>query len=146
MKKAFPRITLLLLLFTSLFVSVTLVAPQQVEQELRADFLEAFQAVEDAELRGGDISSLVVELNEILELVEIGGEAGLLEAALRIEAVKDDAIALGMVGEEGAQAQLIESALILLAASVLSLLVWRFAPRLIWRFWLRSRGEWKTYP
>ena len=117
-----------------------------MEQELRADFLEAFQAVEDAELRGGDISSLVVELNEILELIEIGGEAGLLEAASRFEAVKDDAIALGMVGEEGAQAQLIESALILLAASVLSLLVWRFAPSLIWRLWLRSKGEWKAYP
>ena len=146
MRKPIPRITLLLLLFTSLFVSVTLVAPQQVEQELRGDFLEAFHAVEDAELRGGDVASLVVELNEILELIEIGGEAELLEAATRIEAVKGDAIALGMVGEEGAQAQLVESALILLAASVLSLLVWRFAPRLIWRYWLRSKGEWKAYP
>ena len=127
-------------------VACSSLAYSQLVGDVQGDFFEAFEAVEDAERRGGDVSSLVDELNRILELMEDGGQAELMEASSRIDGVKEGSMELGRVGEEGVQSQLVLSGLILLATCVLGFLVWRFMPGLVWRFWLRSRGEWRVYP
>ena len=121
-------------------------AYSQLVGDVRGDFFDAFEAVEDAERRGGDVSSLVDELNRVLDLMEGGGEAELVEASSRIDCVKEGAMESGRVGEEGVQSQLVLSGLILLVTCVLGFLVWRLMPGLVWRFWLRSRGEWRVYP
>ena len=140
----FTRVFLVVFLITSVFAFKSLVY-SQLANDVQSDFFEAFEAVEDAERQGGDVSSLVDELNQILVLMEVGGEEELLEVPLRIEAVKEGALASGRVGEEGAQSQLMLSGLILLVTFVFSILVWKFMPGLVWRFWLKSRGKWRIY-
>lgn len=119
---------------------------QQGNDDLDRDFIEAFEAVERVDEIDSDVSYLVEELNQILGLIDGGGEADLAEAEARISAVKEMAESSLSIGEERVRNQLVESGLILGVTFLMAVLVWRYLPRLVWRFWLRSKRDWIIRP
>ena len=124
-------------------------APDAVSiDEVRAKLAESFKAVSEAERMGGNVSSLVSELNAAIALLEEGESSGdetlIREASMRAEHVLAEAPEAGSEGVAGAQLRIYQNVAILSSLAVLAFVVWIFGPRLFWGLWKRSRHDWRV--
>ncbi len=131
------RLFLLLVLFTS---SATLGVAQP--QSLNDKILEAFAALENVSQNGGDVSTLVQILNEIILEVGTGDfDQAVVESKLdtiiynaqraNVLAIQESRVRLIIVGTIGVLIVLIEY------------IVWKSFPRFFWKIWIRKRGHWE---
>lgn len=112
--------------------------------EARIDLASAYSAVSRAEAAGGNVTGLVLRLNEAARLIDSGG-------------VDDVSRAEGIIGEVVAAAPQVQSAgaeritnryivtgvaLVVLAAAGVA--VWFRGSRWVWGAWLRARGGWRV--
>ena len=149
MLKRFCRVLLVSVLLLSLF-SIVVRSPRASDDpaldDAGAKLATAFEAVAEAERRGGDVSKLVEELNEALALLERGeaegDEAALREAEGVIARVIDRAPAIGRKGEAAARARMIQTGLVVGLVVVSAAMVWGYGPMLFWRLWTRSKRGW----
>lgn len=110
--------------------------------DVRTELYSTFEAVVEAEDRGGNVVSLVDELNSIVQLLESASEDEYSELLNRVLSASRDAERIGSVGESAGLNQLYVSIMILLFTGLMILLVWTLLPNLYWRLWLRSKRGW----
>ncbi|MCK4818932.1 hypothetical protein KA005_24375, partial [bacterium] len=67
--------------------------------DVRTALYTTFEAVVEAEDKGGNIAPLVDELNSIVQLLESASEAEYSELLNRVLSVSRDAVRVGSVGE-----------------------------------------------
>ena len=117
-------------------------------QEAKTKLYEAFEAIAEAERMGGNVSSLVAELNEALRILEVGEASGdyalIHEAVLKAESIISLAPHIGREGAAAAQTRILQNIAVLCLLAASALLTWRFSPRLFWSLWLRSKHGWRV--
>ena len=113
--------------------------------DVRTALYTTFEAVVEAEDKGGNIAPLVDELNSIVQLLESASEAEYSELLNRVLSVSRDAVRVGSVGESAGTDQLYVSITIILFSGLLIILVLVLFPMLFWRFWLRSKTGWVVH-
>lgn len=102
---------------------------------------QAYLAIYEASQSNGDVSSLVPLLNDVVEEVDSGSyDSDNLE--FRLGELIASAESAGSLGVESRTNQMMVAGAQVLAALVLSFLVWRYFPGLFWGVWLRFRGGW----
>ncbi|MCW4050740.1 MAG: hypothetical protein NWE89_13500 [Candidatus Bathyarchaeota archaeon] len=102
----------------------------------------AFNAVAMAEDAGGDVASLLVDINMALEFIRAGGVENIAEAERILEAVILEA---GKARDAGVRHGNIAAAKAILVVSVLvalSALTWRYGSRVFWKAWLVTKRGW----
>jgi len=115
---------------------------------------QAFASVQIAEKMGGNVTSLVFQLNQAVGLVARGGAtSNLTEAATLFGEATQIANSVSasapQVALNGAQAtRLAQDTTVgeIVAFIVAGVLVYLYLPRLFWRLWLRSHRDWKVSP
>ena len=116
--------------------------------EAKTKLATAFEGVAEADAKGGNVTTLVVELNHALALLERGeanGDEGLIRDAIsKAEEVTAEAPIIGKQGEEAAQVRLAETFLVLSLLALSAVIVWRYGPRVFWELWTRSRRDWRV--
>jgi hypothetical protein len=117
---------------------------QAGEKELREKLVDAFDAVSRAESAGGDVSELVEELREALELLGTGDEMDLEMAESVLEGVLARAPAVAELGVASIHAQYVWLGVVLGLVAVSAVGVWRLGPRIVWSLWLRSKRSWRV--
>ena len=136
----------ILLLFLLPRMAPAYATGEESSNEARAKLTEAFEAAAEAERVGGNVSSLVVELNEAVSLLESGEASGnetlISEAIMKAERVVDLAPQVGREGAAAAQARTYQTIAFVGVLIVLALVVWRYGPRLFWDLWIRSKRDW----
>ena len=131
------------ILFLSLVVvlGVAGVAGCSGQADVESLIMDAYLAVHEASARGGDVSSHVSLLNDVID--EVGsGEYDSASVESRLEALIASAEAAGAQGVEARESQTLVAGAQVAAAFVLSLATWRYFPELFWGMWLRIRGGW----
>ena len=141
------RLSGLLLLFSLVFTSLGSYPTSYAVDidDVRTELYSTFEAVIEAEKKGGDIASLVDELDLIVNMLESASEGELPELLNRVLAVSRDAVIVGSVGESAGTDQFYVSTTIILFSGLMIILVWALFPILFWRFWLRSKNGWVVY-
>jgi len=113
--------------------------------EAEDKFVEAFKAIAEAERMGGNVSSLVAELNEAIRLLEESedykNESLIDEAFLRAESIIGRASEVGREGAVEVQARVFQGVIVIILFGALALAVWRYGPRLFWRLWVKGNGK-----
>jgi len=113
--------------------------------EAEDKLIEAFKAIAEAERMGGNVSSLVAELNEAIRLLEEGetykNESLIDEAFLRAESIISRTSEVGREGAVEVQARVFQGVIVIVVFVALALVVWRYGPRLFWRLWVRGNGK-----
>ena len=149
MKSLFKLLlTSTVILLVSLRVA-SIPAPDVVSiDEVRAKLARSFKAVSEAERMGGNVSSLVSELNAAIALLEEGESSGnetlIREASMRADHVLAEAPEAGREGTAGAQLRIYQKVAILSSLAILAFVVWIFGPRLFWSLWTRSKRDWRV--
>jgi len=137
---------LVLVLFC--YVGLTYAFDEAYVEEARDKLAEAFEAVAEAERMGGDVSDLVVWLNEAVKLIEegeaCGNESLIGEAFLKAEAVIAEAPVLGEEGAASVRMRMIQNGVVLGVVVVLAVVVWRYGSRVFWRLWVKSKRDWRV--
>jgi hypothetical protein len=123
---------------------ITVSRCQTVEKELREKLLDAFDAVSRAESAGGDVSGLVEELREALELLGTGDEKDLEMAEKVLERVLAQAPAATELGAASLRMEYVWVGVVLGLVAVSAVGVWRLGPRIVWSLWLRSKRNWRV--
>ena len=117
-------------------------------EEARGKIAEAYKAVAEAEEKGGDVSSLLVELNSIIDLVREAeskkDEAKMSEASARLDEVIEKASEIGDLGLAAAQRRQNATTLALGAELSVALIAYIYAPRAFWRIWIKVKGRWRV--
>jgi len=113
--------------------------------EANTKIASAFEGVAEADAKGGNVTSLVIELNDALTLLEKGeadGDEGLIHDAIsKAEEVIAEAPIIAEQGEEVAQARLVETLLVLSLLAISAVIVWRYGSRIFWELWMRSSSS-----
>ena len=137
---------ILFFIFVVFVITPYNVFSQPYPEDLKEMLTDAFEAVEEAEKNGGDISLQVDELNRIISLLESGSEYRVTEVRSELGEVKEAALTSGELGYIDSTSTQQRSGVILVVTVVVAFLVWKYMPKLVWQLWMRSRGEWRVYP
>jgi hypothetical protein len=112
------------------------------------EVFRAFRAVAEAERKGGNVSSLVGELNSAMELVrraESLGDEGLMEeASARLDRIEDMALEVSELGLAAARWRRISTGIALAAEASIALIVYFYAPKAFWTAWARVKRKWRV--
>jgi hypothetical protein len=140
-----------LLVFATVMVPV---ARAETSSQVSAQIGQAYAAVLNAEQNGGNVSSLVAQLNSAISLVQ---EADLVNSTnpSRAQTLYSQAFSLasqvvqsapgvaaaGRTSVSAAQFDLIVESIVLAA---LAGLVYVYTPKIFWNFWLRTHRDWRV--
>jgi hypothetical protein len=144
-ERALLKLFLVVLILTVAASSQVVSLGLSREEESRQRLLTAFEAVSEAEEAGGDVSALIGDLRNALELINGGGEEELDLAESLIESVLAEAPAVSEAGAASARISLLYVGTVVGLVAVGAILVWRFGPRVFWSLWLRSKRGWRVY-
>jgi hypothetical protein len=103
--------------------------------------IDAYLALSLASHVGGDVSSLVDELNSIIMAVE-SGDYNELEVSETLNDIMVEANLLAEFTKSENAVGLLFTGANLFVILVLSYFVWRYFPYYYWRIWLRLKGDW----
>jgi len=145
-------ILLLTVLLLACLVPIVTSEPDAIDanltNEARTKLATAFEGVAEADAKGGNVTTLVVELNDALALLERGeanGDEGLIRDAIsKAEEVTAEAPIIAKQGEEAAQARLVEALLVLGLVAISVMVIWRYGSRIFWKLWTRSKRDWRV--
>lgn len=137
----------LLFMLTAWTVSPILVcaeSPGDVEEML----LDAFRAVSTAGETGGNVTSLIADLNDAIELIDAAentGNASLVEAAvLHIHSVMEAAPSAAQTGVAASQMRLLTLGASLSGLAFAAFVAYKYLPIVFWRLWVQSKKDWKV--
>lgn len=136
------RLSFLVILLAACLLNQAVSHCQSREEELRGMLTVAFEAVAEAEGKGGDVSHLVDELSRALRLIEAGGAVDLDTAQSVIEGVLSAAPGVEQQGVASTRLQQVKAVAIISLLAVSGIVVWRYGPRVFWTLWLRSKRDW----
>jgi hypothetical protein len=117
---------------------------QSREEALEERLITAFEAVSRAERAGSDVSGLVEELRQALELLDDGDEKDLELAESVLKRVLAQAPAAAELGAASIRMQYVWLGVVLGLVAVSAVGVWRLGPRVVWSLWLRSKKNWRV--
>jgi hypothetical protein len=103
--------------------------------------IDAYLALAEASHVGGDVSSLVDELNSIIMVVDLG-DYNVVEVSGALNDIMAEANLLAEAAESENTLGLVLTCANLVVVLVLGYFVWRYFPSYYWRIWLRLRGDW----
>ena len=138
------RLGLLVLVFNLALTQIPS-ASSMDQEEVKERLERAYEAVAEAERAGGDVSGLVDELNQALELLEVGGEDSLAEALSKVDSVLTEAPGAMQAGIVATQLRYTKTAAVVGLLGFSAVLVWRYGPRIFWSIWLRSKKSWRVH-
>lgn len=118
---------------------------QSPEDNVREKMLTAFEAVAEAERKGGDVSRLVNDLNEALRLLEAGGKSNLIVAESKIEYVLAATTEVELQGIFLTRKHRITKGAIIGTVTLFAILMWWLGPKVFWSMWLYSKREWRVH-
>ena len=137
----------LMFMLTAWTVSPILVCAES-QGEVEEMLLDAFRAVSTAGEAGGNVTSLVVDLNDAIELLaeaENTGNASLAEAAvLHIQSVMEVAPSVAQTGVAAGQMRLLTLGVSLSGLAFAAFVAYKYIPLVFWRLWIRSKKDWKV--
>lgn len=94
------------------------------------------------------MSSLVVGLNEAIEILELGertDNSSLVEEALsRLNMISASAPIIAQEGAAANQIRILYAAVSLGLLAALGFVVYLYVPKLFWRLWIRSKKDWRV--
>ncbi len=135
---------------TSYTSPIIQVSPAVNQSFTDARVAEAYRAVADAERKGGNVSSLVYELNSAIDLVtkaeQTGNQSLRLEALSKLLRVVQEASIVGEQGQANFRSNQIWTAITFGVEGAIAVLAYVFSPRIFWTVWARLRGRWRVKP
>ena len=130
-----------LVLFTS--VGFAVARQESVDQQV----FNTFKALSKAEAAGGNVSSLVADFNEAIEVLERGertGNSSLVEEARpRLNMISASAPVVAQEGAAANQIRILYTAVSLGLLAAVGFVVYLYVPKLFWRLWIRSKKNWR---
>lgn len=133
-------------LFLSLLLSTCLIVPiyAKSNNELRIELGAAFVKVAEAELMGGNVSTLVQDLNLAAILIGIGDETSLKLAEDVIQSVSVLAVEKKSEGIQAINQQHMVMGAVLVVLIVSAAIVWFYGSRVYWSLWIRTKKGWRV--
>lgn len=136
------RFLFMALVLTCIMTSSNLSAHAQTVEEITEEILVVFNEISEAESSGADVSLLVEEFNQIIELVNLGTETELDEANQRLTQLSQAAHDATETGVRTTQNEFVTTLIVGVATIIASILAWIYTPRIFWNLWIRVKGDW----
>lgn len=109
---------------------------------------QAYHAILDAERKGGNVTMLVKELNEAIELNEqaISKHDDKLarEAILKANKIIDESSLVAKRGIAESKIKLFYNIAGLITTAIFGLLAYFYLPRIFWHAWVKIKRRWKV--
>jgi hypothetical protein len=119
-----------------------------LNEEVEEKVFKAFKAVAEAERKGGNVSSLVAELNSAIELAKeaesLKDESLMKEALAKLDEIALRALEVGEIGLAAARWKRISTGIALSIEASIALIVYVYAPQVFWRVWAKVKRKWKV--
>ena len=112
--------------------------------DARADLAGAYVVVSRAETAGGNVTGLVLRLNEAARLIDSGGVDNVSKAGGIIGEVVSAAPLVQSSGVERITNRYIVTGVVLVVLVAAGVAVWFRGSRWVWGAWLRARGGWRV--
>jgi hypothetical protein len=113
----------------------------QVDNSIESSILNAYEAIDEADNSGGDVSELVDSLNQLIDSWTIRSIT-FQEANSILDSIIENAERIKQQGIEEQNYRFGFVAINSVVVLGLCLIIWRYFPRLFWGIWLRYRGHW----
>lgn len=114
------------------------------QEELRAVAVEVFRAISEAERAGGDVSELVLRLNEAIRLIDSEKEVDLAQAKVLLEQVRAQTSLVQAAGVQQTTKSYLDIGATLVVLGVVGVLVWVYGSQVFLRLWVRRRVGWRV--
>jgi hypothetical protein len=114
------------------------------ENEVRADLMKAYEAVEKAESAGGDVHNLVLILNDATRRIPGASEAQLIDIKALVDLVLIEAPRIEIQGAEKITNQLYIVVVVMMIITAMTLVLWRSMSHWFWTAWLRMHRGWRV--
>ena len=133
---------LIILACSFILLLVITVYPQPLPPEdVKEEIFKAYTSIVDAYNSGGNVTRLIAELNNAIEMVNSNRT---LEAYMIASSVREYASSAKIEGLERQRLETLMIIFFIVIIAFISAIIYLYGPRLYWRLWVKLRGKYKV--